>query len=254
MTLQDLLDELAKGMLRDRSDLMSGPADYMWSDETLVGYINEAESLLARKGLVIRDASTPAVVEFTLQTGITQYTLHPSVVAVISAKIVGDTGDLSRSGHSAFSSYQTPDTLYFDPNDLGTLTPGKPLAFSTDEQLDIASGKSGLVSMRMYPEPTADYHNTVVQLRVVRKPINTLSVDDLNASPEVPEDYHLGLLDWAAYRALRNIDSDVGAVDKANAYKTEFNEMVMQARRDSLRKLFTPLQWGFGRSGFTWES
>lgn len=253
MTLQDLLDELGDSILRDRSDMMSGPEDQLWPDDMLVKYINEAEGLLARKGLVIRDASTPAVVEVELIAGVTQYTLHPSVVAVISAKVDGDAGDLARAGHSTFSTFQRADALFFDPSQLSILQPGKPLAFSTDEQLDIVSGKSGIVSLRAYPEPSADYDGTLLRLRVVRKPITLLTLADLDASPEVPEDYHLGLLDWAAYRALRNLDSDAGAVEKADKYKKAFDDMVEQARTDTLRKLFAPLQWGFGRNGFAWE-
>lgn len=252
MTLQDLLQELAEGMLRDRSDMMSGPDDYLWSDERLIQYINEAEGILARKGLVIRDASTASVVEVALADGVTQYTLHPSVIAVISAKFPADVGDLSRAGHSALNSFQHPDPLFFDPSQLSVLPPGKPLAFSTDEQLDAASGKTGVVSLRVYPAPNADYNGSIVNLRVVRKPLKALTIDDLEASPEVPEEYHLGLLDWAAYRALRNVDSDAGAVEKADKYKTEFEAMVAQARTDALRKLFAPLQWGFGRNGWGW--
>lgn len=254
MTLQDLLDELANNILRDRSDMLSGPTDQLWPDAMLVKYINEAEGLLARKGLVLRDASTPAVVDVYLATGVTQYTLHPSVVAVISAKIDGDVGDLSRAGHSTFSAFQHPDPLFFDPSQLSILQPGKPLAFSTDEQLDTASGKSGVMSLRAYPAPTADYNGSIVKLRVVRKPLKPLTLDDPEASPEVPEDYHLGLLDWAAYRALRNLDSDAGALEKADRYKAEFDAMVEQARTDALRKMFAPLQWGFGRNGFSWVS
>ena len=254
MILRDLLDELANSILRDRSDMMSGPDDQLWPDAVLVKYLNEAESLLARKGMVIRDASTAAVVEVPLVAGTTQYALHPSVVAVISAKIDGDRGDLARAGHSAFSSFQHPDPLFFDPEQLSLLPPGKPLAFSTDEQLDTVTGKTGVVSLRAYPEPSADYTATLIKLRVVRKPLVALTLDDLDASPEVPEDYHLGLLDWAAYRALRNLDSDAGQVEKADKYKKEFDAMVEQARTDTLRKLFAPLQWGFGRNGFSWVS
>lgn len=254
MTAQDLLDELARGMLRDRSDIMSGPDDQLWSDAQLLGYINEAESLLARRGFVIRDATTSAVVDVVLVDGVTQYTLHPSVVAVISAKFSTDQGDLSRAGHSAFTTYQSPDPLFFDPAQISVLPPGKPLAFSTDEQFDVASGKTGVVSLRVYPAPDVAHAATTIKLRVVRKPLVPLTVSDLTASPEVPEDYHLGLLDWAAYRALRNIDSDAGAAEKAEGYKTAFEEMVKQARNDVLRKVFAPLQWGFGRNGYSWTA
>lgn len=254
MNLQDLLDELAKNILRDRSDLISGPDDYLWSDDTLVKYIAEAEQFLARKGLVIRDSITPAVCELALVAGQTQYVLHPSIIAVISAQADGDPGDLSRAGHAAFNTYTAPSNQFFDPSQLSTLSPGKPLAYSTDETVDKVSGKTGVVSMRVYPAPTADYEGMIIRLRVVRKPIKILSVDDLTAVPEVPEDYHLGLLDWAAYRALRNLDSDAGGVEKAGAYKAEFDDMVKQARVDAMRKLFAPLGWGFGRGGFVWEN
>lgn len=253
MTLQDLLDELARNMLRDRSDLMSGPDDYLWSDDQLVTYINEAESILAREGLVIRDGSTAAVVNVPLASGNDQYTLHPAVVAVISAKFPGDPSDLARAGHSALSTYQQPDPLFWDPAQISTMAPGKPLAFATDEQLDKRSGKTGVVNLRVYPVPNDDYDGVTLALRVVRKPLKPLSLDSMDASPEVPEEYHLGLLDWAAYRALRNVDSDAGAVEKADKYKAEFKMMVEQARKDALRKLFAPLQWGFGRGGFAWE-
>lgn len=253
MTLQDLLDELARDMLRDRSDLMSGPDDYLWSDEQLVRYINEAENMLARQGLVIRDATTASVVQVTTVESIDQYTLHPSIVAVISAKFDGDPSDLARAGHSAFSTYHQPDPLFWDTAQLSTLPPGKPLAFSTDEQLDKKSGKTGVVNMRVYPEPSADYAGLILKMRVCRKPLKALTLDDLEASPEVPEEYHLGLLDWAAYRALRNVDSDAGAVERADKYKEAFDAMVAQAKKDALRKLFAPLQWGFGNNGFSWE-
>jgi hypothetical protein len=252
MTGQDLLDELARGMLRDRSDIMSGPDDQLWPDTQLLGYINEAESILARKGLVIRDATTAGVVDVVLADGVTQYTLHPSVVAVISAKFSTDAGDLTRAGHSAFTMYQAPDPLFFDPAQISVLPPGKPLAFSTDEQFDAVSGKTGVVSLRVYPAPDATYAGATIKLRVVRKPLVPLSVTDLTLSPEVPEDYHLGMLDWAAYRALRNIDSDAGSLEKAEAYRAAFEEMVKQARNDTMRKMFTPQQWGFARNGYNW--
>lgn len=253
MTLQELLDELKKGILRDSSSLISGPADSLWSDEALVRYIDEAQMRMATIGLVLRDASTPAVTQVKLATGVAGYTLHKSVLAVISARYADDARDLIRTGHSALSSYQPPSgSLTFDP-ETSELPPGRPVAWASDEQLDIKSGASGIVHLRIYPEPTVDYTDTVY-LRTIRKPLAPLTLDDLSASPEVPEQYHLGLLDWAAYRALRNIDSDVGNVSGANAFRAPFDDMVEQARRDTLRKLFAPTSWGFGRSGFTWDS
>ena len=251
MTTQELLEELTGSILRDRSSIISGPADSMWADAALLRYINEAQMRLATIGLVLRDATTPAVTQVALSAGVAQYTLHPSILAVISAKYGQDTYDLARAGHSLLSAYVAPDTLYFDAAQL-TVDPGKPTAWSSDEQLDIKSGVSGIVSLRLYPAPSSTYVDTVY-LRTIRKPLKVLTLDVPDAAPEVPEQYHLGLLDWAAYRALRNIDSDVGSMSTAAKFRDTFDEMVTQAKRDTLRKIFSPSTWAFGRSGFSWE-
>lgn len=86
MTLQELLDELKQGILRDSSSILSGPADSLWSDEALVRYIDEAQMRLATIGLVLRDASTPAVTQVKLSAGKSGYTLHTSLLAIISAR------------------------------------------------------------------------------------------------------------------------------------------------------------------------
>ena len=253
MTVQELLDELNKNVLRDRSGLVSGPADSLWDDSSLVQYLSDAQRLLASRALVLHDSTTPSVVEVNLSTGTVQYRLHSSIIAVLSAKYGDDTRDMHRTGHSALSSFTVPDTRFFDPNTLDALPPGKPLAWASDEQIDTKAGVSGSVSFRVYPAPTAEYASTPIRLRTIRKPLKPLSLDNLDATPEIPEDYHYALLDWAAYRALRNIDSDAGNFSTADKFRQTFDEMVAQARKDVLRKLFAPTSWAFGRSGFVWE-
>jgi len=135
MTLSELLTELRTNILYDRSDRVAGTPDYLWSDATLIRYINEAQNRFARLGLVIRDGQTPDATEVMIRTGVTEYALHPSVLAVISAKMPGDTADLARAGHSAFQTYRQPDPYFFDPAQLSTMPPGKPLAYGTDEYL-----------------------------------------------------------------------------------------------------------------------
>jgi hypothetical protein len=48
MELSDLLDELRNNILYDRSDSVSGDPDQLWSDATLVRYINEAQRRFAK--------------------------------------------------------------------------------------------------------------------------------------------------------------------------------------------------------------
>lgn len=254
MNLSDLLQELRENILYDRSDRVAGADPFLWSDATLIRYINEAERRFARHALVIRDKTTPDVTTVTLREGVSEYTLHASVLAVLSARYAGDTADLARAGHSALDTYRQPDTYFFDPSSLSAAQPGKPLAFATDETLGEDDNASiAAVTLRVYPVPGPDQAGQTVQLRVVRLPINPLTSANMYAVPEIPEDHHLEMLDWAAYLALRIVDVDMGNPARANEFRASFEAHVKAARTNAMRKLFAPLQWGFGRNGFTWE-
>lgn len=253
MNLQQCLDMLKSNILYDRSDRVDGTADWLWSDETLVTYINEAQRRFARLGLVIRDGSTD-VTRVTLIEGVNQYALDPSVLAVMSVRYPGDNADLARGGHNAFDSYRQPDAYYFDPSMMSTRQPGKPVAFSTDEQVSPDDYDSAsVVTLRIYPVPAAAQDGQVLQLRVVRLPLEDLTLSNMQAVPEIPRDHHLEMLDWAAYLALRIVDVDAGMPGRANEFRASFDDAVAKARNNLMRKVFAPAQWSFGRDSFSWE-
>ncbi len=254
MNLGDLLDELRSNILHDRSDRISGTPDYLWTDATLVRYIDEAQRRFARLSLCIRDGSTDEVTLVTLVEGQSTYTLHESLIAVISAKLGDDRVDMARAGHSMLSAYQVPSTNFLDPGSFATLPDGKPLAYSTDEEVvGDDHGSAGVMTLRVYPAPSADYEDEQIRLRVIRKPIERLTPGNLGAVLEIPEEHHLEVLDWAAYLALRIADLDAGATNRSKEFAQAFDIHVKAARAASMRKLFAPSSWGFGRSGFSWE-
>lgn len=228
MTLRELLEELRNNVLRDRSTEEAAQADgYLWSNATLVRYINDAEQKFARRTHCLRDRSTPEVVEVALVPGVSQYALHPSVIAVLGA--TWRAGPLRRSDAAVLEGV---------PADIsgGTRAPqatatGQPVWFTTDEEVR---------TLRVYPAPdTAE----TVYLRVARLPLNPLTPNNLTASPEIPEDYHLDLLEWAAWRALRNHDTDAENMAKASAHKRRFEEAVDELRRASKRLMLEPIQF-----------
>lgn len=252
MDLGELLEELRDNILHDRSDQISGPSDLLWSDTTLVRYINEAQRRFARLGLVLRDATTPQCCTVQLVAGQNTYSLDPSVVAVVSAKYAADPGDITRAGHSAFGTYNNPDPRFFSPTWLSNLPPGKVLAYSTDEEVrPDDDGSLSVVTLRVYPVPTAPFA-LPLQLRVARLPLNKLC--DPADVPEIPEVHHIDMLDWAAYRALRIVDHDKGDAEKAAEFKQSFADHVEEAKKAAQLKMFAPMQWGFGRNGFTWDT
>jgi hypothetical protein len=106
MNLRRLLFHLRANILHDRSDQSvedsGGVSDYLWSDETLVEYIDQAQDRMAREALFFRDGTTPDVTQIQMIAGQKEYPMHPSIFGVISARCVGDRADLARAGHSNF--------------------------------------------------------------------------------------------------------------------------------------------------------
>lgn len=253
MELSELLLELRENILHDRSDRAAGDSDLMWSTETLVRYINEAQRRFARQGLVIRDGTTAAVTQVALQTGVEFYPLHESILAVISARLEGDATDLTRSGHANLDTQVAPDELFYSPSTSSGQT-GKPLIFTTDEYLSLTNGDDPMsaTTLRVHPTPSADYNGKKVNLRVIRMPLGKLEVG-VNEKLDIPETHQLEMLDWAAYLALRILDADMGDPARANEFRRSFEVHVREARQAAMRKLFAPLKWGFGRGGWSWE-
>lgn len=255
MQLGALLTLLRNAILNDRTDRSAGTSDYLWEDATLVTFINEAQRRFAVKGLILQDATTDAVTLVTLATGQANYPLDKSVLAVISAKMSTQDADLSRVGHSFLSAYRAPTDQWIDPACFSGLPPGATLAFSTDEGLvDATAGSFSQVSMRVHPVPAAAQNGQTIRLRVLRKPLADLSIGALTAVPEIPEDHHIEMLDYAAYLALRIVDDDAGAPKRAEEFREMFEANVKAARIAVMKKLFTPLGWGFGRAGFSWDN
>lgn len=256
MTLGELLTLLRESILNDRSDRTSGSADYLWTDQTLVTFINEAHRRFARRGLILRDATTDEATKVVLKAGQTLYPLHESVISVMSAKREDAThADLTRVGHSIFAAYSPPSDNWIDPATYSAFPPGPALAFSTDEAINAADGDTfEQVTLRVHPAPRAEEDGSVLRLRVVREPLADFTLTALNAVPEIPRAHHLEMLDWAAYLALRIVDDDAGAPRRAQEFAASFEAHVKEARNLAMRKLFSPGGWGFGRGGFTWSS
>lgn len=252
MIVSDLLAMLRNDVLGDRSDRVAGTPDYLWSDATLLAFMDDAHKRFARGALCIRDSSSD-VTQVQLQTGLATYALDPSIIAVMSVRNPNDTADLARGGHSAFDTYRQPDSYYFDPSQLSSMPDGKPLAFSTDEELQEDDyGSRSVVTLRIYPKPSSTYNALTLNMRVIRMPTMTISSANLSYVPEIPEAYHIDMLDWAAYRALRIVDHDAGNPQRAQEFKAAFEENVKRARNEAMRKMFTPAAWGFGRNAFSW--
>ena len=76
MNLGDLIEELRENILHDRSDRVEGSEDdQLWSDKTLVRYINEAQTRFAKKTTCLRSKITVRLIAGTIR-GDLLLTLH----------------------------------------------------------------------------------------------------------------------------------------------------------------------------------
>ncbi len=250
MILSDALSELRQNILRDFSDQIAGTSDNLWSDSTLLRYIKDGERRFARQALCLRDSTTPAVAQIKLKVGVTTYPLNIAVIAVLSARYNIDTFDIQRSGHALVSQFTPPEFLTYDPSTGFNAQPGRPIAFYTDETLVYAG--AGRVTLSVYPVPSATEDGTILYLRTIRNPLTVYSLDNLNADSEIPEDYQLDCLEWAAYRALRHFDADAGASAPADHHKAAFDEAVLNARKELKRTMFANSTFRYGTNGWNY--
>jgi hypothetical protein len=250
MNLADQLHELRVNILRDDSDIIAGARDSLWSDETLLRYIQDAERRFARRTLLLRDSTTAEIVQLRLRNGVKTYPVHRSILGVISARYDTKESDLLRSGHAMVVPAPLPEFIPFNPNADYTLPPGDPIAYYTDESL--VFDREARVTMTIYPAPGPDQDGKIVYMRVVRTPTSRYTRDELERPSEIPLDYQLDVLEWAAYRAQRTFDADAGAPTSADQHKKAFDDAVDAAIVEAKRKMFTNIGYRYGRNGFSW--
>ena len=229
MNLRDLLTELRKNILRDISTAVDGRVSdgALWDDDSLILYIRDAEEKFATGTLCLRDSINAEVAKVQIIAGETDYKLDRRVIAVYSAQFDGriNIGRTTYSTRYGSVPDVTPTGASYESQETGD-----PRLFYTDKD-------SGYVGF--FPTPSADAAGKDVRLQVARLPLNPLTRNDLNAEPEIPQEYHLDLLEWATWRALRNHDADIDGdpaniqivMARASQHKKRFDDAVAECKR-----------------------
>lgn len=233
MNLGDLLDELRRNMLRDTSTATTASQDdYLWTDPSLVRYINEAYLKFCQLTEYIQDATTPETCRIVLQEGVRDYALNPAVLRIMSVEHGNLTVPIVTTDYLQGDRQDSLNTVQFRYMDRPGVVGAVP-----DYELGM---------LKLIGTPTAQDAGTELVLRVTRLPLVLFSLDDTEATPEIPERFHLDMLEWAAFRCLRNHDADGENMAKASAHKTRFNDAVEEAKEDARTRKFVRI--GFGES------
>lgn len=236
MKLSELLEYTAQQYLDDRTDLVDGDPDQLWSDAFLVRQFNEAQRKLARRAWCITEEGVPPAGTLSLKTGVAVYPLHKSVLRVHLATPSDQEWPLYRTSDFVLRIPWPASNVPFDINSITTSSPGRPVAFDTD---------AGTRMIRFFRTPSATENGLLINLKVARLPIKWLDAANLEGCPEVPEDYHELLCRYAAGRALTLPNVDSAQKPEGRALLKEFDDEVKEARQDRQRAEMEPARWAF---------
>jgi len=194
MTTEELLEHLRVNILRDEA------VPPLWSDEELLAYLDDAQRIMARFTHCLV-STTGGASQITTAAGVSAYPLHPAVLHVSAVYCEETRRELSPAAYAPFAAGH-----------------GAPQAYRAS--IDNAG------ELLVFPVPDNTY---TLRLRVARDPLESMAK---GGEPEVPVQWRLALVDWAAYRALRANDPEQLNMAAANDLNTQWRLSLRDMKRD----------------------
>lgn len=243
MKLSELLEYCASEVLDDRTVLLAGDADSLYSDVVLTRYLNYAQNRLCLRSWALIDKGHADAGVLVLQTGVSVYKLHPSVLRVLAVVPEDQTAPIYNFDDDTLISPR-PDYLapWPDIDNTSAASAGRPLGFSTE---------TGTKLIRIARVPSSTENGLRLIMRVARLPVTPLTVEDMDAEPEIPAEYHMDIASYAIGRALLhpNVDEDHKAEGKR--LLDEFEVRVKEARQDRQRFAANDRVWAYNSATST---
>ena len=240
MKLSEMLAYCAGEFLDDRTDLIDGDNDDLWSDDFLVRQFNYAQRMLCRRAWVIIEYGVSPVAVITLVTGKALYPYNKAILRVFDATPSSQVAMLGRTTDEHIRNAGAVGADAFDVGEAaalaGSAETGVPIAIATD---------AATRTIRVHPVPTAAQNGTRLYLKIARMPIEDLSLEDTDAEPEVPDEWHMDICHYAAGRALTLPNVDADQKPEGRRLLAEFDETVRLARQERERAEMSDNRWAF---------
>jgi hypothetical protein len=193
MTSTELIAEL-RGVLRD----VRKP--YLWSDNTLWGYLAEGQDRLCSDCGFFRDVNS-----YTIATVADQwlYPLSSRIREVLDVK-------LDRVSIYKFDPATDDHNIFFNGN-----TGDTPIAWTTALQTQ---------NLAISPVPESVFTLTLITDRY------SLVRLSKTAQPEIHENLHQGIVEWAAHRAFTHNDTELADPVRAGKHEVEYKRYVEEGK------------------------
>lgn len=177
------LEQLIASFRVDADDL---EAPHLFKDEWIAAWLSEAQAEAAIRGRLILEDVNPAVCQIAVTAGTASYELHRSVYEIADLRFV-PAGQIRSVALPLFSREWLDDKRPGWRDLAGT----PECAIQTDRRI------------RLVGAPDTD---GVLHLEAYRTPLKVLEND--TDKPELAEQHHRHLVNWALYRAFSRPDSE----------------------------------------------
>lgn len=199
MTVVELI-----ALYRNRTQDVAAP--YLWGDDEIIEYIDDAQNEACRRAHLLVDSRTTEICEAPVTAGDPVVPVDPRIIHIRRARRGSDSMPVKRM------SVRDMDQQL--PGWEGILTPGTPVVFIPDWETDV---------VRLYSVPGVD---DTLCMTVVRMPLDP--INSATSTLEIATRYHRGLLDWMLHRGYSKADPETLDATKAKAaderFTAEFGE------------------------------
>jgi hypothetical protein len=173
---------------------------YLWSDDELQEFLDDAHNEAAERGLLLRDATTAEICEVAISAGTAAYPLDPRILVVIRAKLDSQTRPLEVTSTPA----------------LDRCDPGWESRSGSVNAIAIDAEGAGWTATLVGPPTAAG----TLRLHVFRLPLE--SIDGDTDEPEINPRLHVRLVDWMMARAYAKKDAETQDDAKAAQHEAIF--------------------------------
>lgn len=211
MNTSELLDYFRSQMVDERKP-------YLWTDDEVFRFMDEAQKTLCRLTEGIADAVTPEVVTVSITNGDIFAQTHPSILLFRSAVLMSTDYPLDIVNHTDIRKWS---------NQIGTIS-----------QMIIGLQKD-MVRWNYMPKDDDE-----VQLFVYRLPLNDLKGPDqeLEAEPV----HHVNLVHWMKYLAYAKQDVETWDQKASETAKAMFEAYCRQVKAEQERYKHKPRSIAYG--------
>ncbi len=201
-----------------RSEVNDLRRPYLWTDEDIIRYMNEAYNMFVRLTGGINDVTSEATT-IDLTTGEDAVALHPSVLRIMDAYNVSDGSEVKIANFTDLPNlFVDPDYKYLRPL-FRKNAPGQVRWLIVGEQRDIS---------KVIQIPTADDQ---IQMTIYRLPL--VPITDLSHElDEVKDIHHNSLLHWMKGLAYGKQDSETFDKGKSEEFEGKFQDYCALAKAE----------------------